>query len=86
VLGEKHDGLVKGAVAKGGIGEKELLSEFWKSRLRVHQRRLNDEAERVKTLIRGFGNSERDWGKVVAVNLYYVLIMGPDLGRFSAHE
>jgi hypothetical protein len=41
VLGEKNHRFIKGSIAEGWVGEKELLAEFGRGRLRVHRERVN---------------------------------------------
>jgi hypothetical protein len=86
MFGEKNDGFIKDTIAEGGVGKKELFMEFGRRRLRVHQKRMNVEKEKVKTSMRGFGNQTPNLGKVVEVILYYGLIIRPNLGSFAAHE
>jgi hypothetical protein len=55
MFGKKNDRFIEGAIAKRGVGEKELFIEFGRRRLRVHVKRMNVEKQKVKTSMRGFG-------------------------------
>lgn len=86
VIGEKDNGFMKRAIAQRRVGEEELFTKFGEIRLGIHSGKMTAEWKRVKTLIRAIGSHEWDLGKDVTVNLYYGLIIRPDLGRFAAHE
>ena len=86
MFGKKNDRFIEGAIAKRGVGEKELFIEFGRRRLRVHVKRMNVEKQKVKTSMRGFGNQPPNLGKLVVVIRYYDLIIRPNLGSFAADE
>lgn len=65
VFCEEDYRFIEGSIAEGGRGEEELVVKFRRGRLRIHPRRMNGETRRVKTLIEGFVENERDYCQFV---------------------